>query len=310
MSAVASEIVPRAVFCVIDHLYQDRTVADDVLRGRFTHAGITLDLGPEPDWLGSALPPDPEWQIEWRKFYYGLDVAHAFRSTGDARFLRAWERLVESWIRQVAPDQDRADVTARRVLNWIYAWQRLAAAPDFSGLGPGMAERIVDSIRAQVRHVRDHLTPERNHRTFELYALYVSVLAFPMLDVDGATLSFAVDELYRNLVTDIRADGVHREASTHYHHVALRTYLGVYENARRFSVALPEGYRERLERACEFAMHCHRPDGGIPALSDSDGGSYLDLLELAGAALARPDFRYVASRGARVHTRASTCAGR
>ena len=44
-------------------------------------------------------------------------------------------------------------------------------------------------------------------------------------------------------------------------------------------------------------MHCHRPDGRIPALSDSDDGSYLDLLALAGDLLGRPDFSYVAAAG-------------
>jgi hypothetical protein len=298
VSVAASAILPRPVFCVIDRLYRDRALADAVRRGLFTHAGVTLDLGPEPDWLTSELPADPEWQIEWRKFYYGLDLAHAFCATGDVSFLRAWERLVRSWIGQVPPDFDRSDVTARRVLNWIYAWLRFAASPAFEGLTAGMAERIVASISAQLRHVRDHLTPERNHRTFELYALFVSLLALPALDI-GATLEFVLDELHRNLLTDIRADGVHREASTHYHHVALRTYLGVYENARRFSIRLPESYRERLERACEFAMHCHRPDGAIPALSDSDTGSYLDLLELAAGLMSRPDFQYVATGGVR-----------
>jgi hypothetical protein len=298
VSAVARAIRPRPVFCVIDGLYRDRAVADAVRRGRFTHGGIALDLGPEPDWLTRELPPDPEWQIEWRKFYYGLDLAHAFRATGDAGYLEAWERLVRAWIRQVPPDSDRSDVTARRVLNWIYAWLRFAASPAFEGLTPGMAESIVASISGQLRHVHEHLTPERNHRTFELYALFVSLLALPDLDM-GVTLDFVLDELHRNLLTDVRADGVHREASTHYHHVALRTYLGVYENARRFSIRLPESYRERLERACEFAMHCHRPDGAIPALSDSDTGSYLDLLELAAGLLSRPDFLYVATGGAR-----------
>src|SRR6185436_11194383 len=52
---------------------------------------------------------------------------------------------------------------------------------------------------------------------------------------------------------------------------------------------------------CNFALHCHRPDGSIPALSDSDSGSYLDLLALAGDLLDRPDFTYAASRGQKGH---------
>jgi Heparinase II/III-like protein len=60
---------------------------------------------------------------------------------------------------------------------------------------------------------------------------------------------------------------------------------------------LPADYDQRLERACEFAMHCHRPDGEIPALSDSDTGNYSDVLQLAASLLGRSDFLYAATSG-------------
>ena len=292
-----TQIRPRSVFCIVEHAYRNLAVAEAVCRGRFTHAGVALDLGVEPDWLMSDFPSDAEWRIEWSKFYYGLDLAFAFRETGERKFLRAWERLVLSWIRQVPVDFDPSDVTGRRIQNWIYAWDGFASAPRFSGFTEGFAEQILASLAEQVGHLRQHLTAERNHRTLELYALFITALALPELDADGSLLDFAVEELHRNLLTDIRPDGVHRENSTHYHMLVLRSFLGARENARRFHVKFPDGFDAHLERACEFAMHCHRPDGLIPALSDSDTGSYADILELAARLFARPDFLYVATRG-------------
>ena len=78
---------------------------------------------------------------------------------------------------QVPPDHDPSDVTARRILNWIYAWQRLPEA-DVAGL--------VESLREQARHVRENLTAERNHRTLELYALLIAALALPELGARAA----------------------------------------------------------------------------------------------------------------------------
>ena len=47
-------------------------------------------IGSQPrDWLHAQLPSDEEWRIEWVKFYYGLDLADAFRASGDPRFLEA-----------------------------------------------------------------------------------------------------------------------------------------------------------------------------------------------------------------------------
>ena len=282
----------REVFCVTEHLHRDRTIAEAVVAGRFTCAGETRDLGIEPDWAGADLPADEEWRIEWVKFYYGLDLAYAYRCTNDQRFLLAWERLVGSWLRQMAPEADSSDVTARRLLNWIYAWQ------GFQALSNGIGDELAAGIAAQALHVREHLTPERNHRTLELYALLIVALALPELDPGGELLDLAVVELDRNLRADFRADGVHREASTHYHMIALRSFAGLRENARRFGLTLPPGFDERLSRAFDFALHCRRPDGTIPALSDADGGDYSPLLALGGELLDRDDLR--SGRGSRL----------
>ena len=293
-------IVPRPVFCVTGDAYRDRATAEDACRGRFTSAGETVDVGVEPDWVGAALPEDREWRIEWTKFYFGLDLAHAYAETGEQRFLDAWQRLVASYLRQVPAGkgiEDTSDVAARRVQNWIYAWAAFAAAPGFPGLHDGLADKLVQGIAEHAAYIRENLTAERNHRTLELYALLIVAVALPRLDADGALLALATEQLHENLLTDVRPDGVHREQCTHYHCIALRSFLGARENARRFGIALPDGYDEHLARACEFAMHSHRPDGAIPALGDSDTGSYLDLLLLAADLLEREDFRYAATAG-------------
>jgi heparinase II/III-like protein len=288
---------PRSVFCVTEHLHRDFALAEQVCAGQFTHAGLTLTLGAHPDWLTSSFPDDAEWRIEWSKFYYGLDLAAAFNETGDLKFLIAWEDLVRTWIEQVPVDIDPADVTARRIQNWICAWDHFAAAPAFPGFTEGFANQLFNSLAAQVEHLRLNLAAERNHRTLELYALFVAALALPQLDDGGELLRFSIEELHRNLLADIREDGVHREHSTHYHMIVLRSFIAARINTDLFGLAFPDSFDRRLERACEFALHAHRPDGVIPALSDSDSGSYLDVLQLAGAIFSRADFFYVASKG-------------
>jgi len=281
----------KPVFCVIEHLHRDRAVADDAVAGRFTCAGETVELGPEPDWRTAGLPADEEWRIDWVKFYYGLDLAYAFRATGDERYRLAWERLVGSYLEQVPAAGDPSEVTARRIVNWIYAWQ------GFGGLGNGLGAALEERIAAETQHVRDTLSPERNHRTLELYALAVAALAFE----DDALLDEAIAELDRNLAEDFLPDGVHRECSTHYHAIALRSFAGLRENARRRGLTLPDGFDARLARAARFARHCSRPDGTIPALSDADTGDYtalLDLLDVPGdePAASFPDGGYFVQR--------------
>jgi len=293
----STQIRPRPLFCVIEHAYRDRKIAEDVCAGKFTENGVTLELGLDPSWLVAGLPHDEEWQIAWIKFYFGLDLAAAFAETGEARFQHAWEILVASWIQQVPLDFGPTDAIARRIQNWIYAWNIFADSPHFAGLAEGLDEKIVVSLAQQTKYLRSHLTAERNHRTLELYALLIVALVLPEAALDTDLLDFDMEAFYQNLLTDVRPDGVHREHSTHYHMMVLRSYLGARENVRRFGLSFPQDYDERLERACEFAMHCHRPDGGIPTLSDSDAGNYSDLLQLAASMLSRADFLYAATAG-------------
>jgi hypothetical protein len=298
-AATVTDVRPRPVCCVIEHLHRDRDVADAACRGRFTELGTTLELGIEPDWLGGRFPVDEEWRIAFGKFYFGLDLAAAFGQTGDPNYLRTWEALVRSWIEQVPLGAESTDTVARRMLNWIYAWGTFAQAPEFCGLARGLERMLLASLAEQAGWLRHHLTPRRNHRTLELYALFVFALSLPLVDPDGALLGFALEQLDENLAEDFRADGVHVEASTHYHLIVLRSFVGVRVNARRYGIPLPEDFDERLGRALDFAIHCHRPDGGIPALSDADGGSYIELLRLAGEELGRADCLYVGTRGGR-----------
>jgi hypothetical protein len=271
---MSATTIRPALFCVIGERHRDLAVAEDACAGRFTHCGVTLELGLPPNWLTAGLDHDPEWRIECSKFLWGLDLAHAYSTTGEPRFRDAWEILVASWIDQVPARSDAPEVAARRLQNWVYAREVFGGAPPLD-------ERIED----EVAFVRSELAPARNHRTLELYGLLVAALGVPELDSDGSLAEFAVGELRANLDADFYPDGVHREASTHYHVLALRSLLAALENARRFGLDFGRRYEEQLTRACGFVLHVRRPDGEVPALSDADGGDHGDLLELAGRLL-------------------------
>ena len=130
-----------------------------------------------------------------------------------------------------------------------------------------------------------------------MYALFVIALALPCLDPRGELRDLAWGELHRNLLQDVWPDGFHRECSTHYHHMALRSFLGGRENARRFRLDVPASYDDRLRLACRVALHLHRPDGMIPALSDADQEDHTDLLLLADELLGLPELRWAATAG-------------
>mgnify|MGYP001208110521 CR=1 FL=1 len=172
-----TNISPREIFCVIEKSYQNLAIAEDACAGIFTNAGLRLELGNKIDWTKNPLPTDEEWHIEWSKFYFGLDLAFAFSQTKDEKYLKTWQRLVSLWIEQVSIGLDSSDVSPRRIQNWIYAWMIFARNnPRFSG---EFINQICESLINQINYLRANLTPERNHRTLELYSLFVASLTLP-----------------------------------------------------------------------------------------------------------------------------------
>ena len=259
-SASADEPVPRAVVCLTDHLYRDLAVASDAKNGRFTHHGLTLELGRRPDWLHGGNDADEEWRIEWVKLYEGMDLAYAYGRLGDADLLTTWEDLVESFCDQVPVGHDTSDVSARRVQNWLYAWQASPRRPPTAACDPGWPDAW--SIASAPTPSTSPSTSPPSATTARSSSTRCSWShSRSTNDTDAAEA--ALGALAENATTDIWADGVHRECSTDYHFIVLRSFLGAIANARRAGLAVPPalaradrpGVRLRTARPAPRRLH-------------------------------------------------------
>jgi uncharacterized heparinase superfamily protein len=139
--AAAHDPLLRAPWCALDdaallaHFRADRGVryapvvdADEcaphrlagVLEGRFEFNGETHRLPDPLPWRANPSR-DVEWHILLHKFYYAAGLAQVWRRDGDPRAVQRLVQLLDGWMREVPPGFIAADVTGRRVQNWIYA---------------------------------------------------------------------------------------------------------------------------------------------------------------------------------------------
>lgn len=270
---------------------------DAILGGRFEFNHETHVLPPRFDWLRNPSA-DVEWHILLHKFYYAVGLGLRYRETGSHRYLDAWVDLASTWMDQTPPGFIAADVTGRRVQNWIYAFHHFAGAIGTGVFTPAFLRRFLASLATQVEYLCANLTPKRNHRTLELYAIFLAGVAFPEFEAAAAWRAFALAGLVENIRCDLLPDGVHCELSTDYHHLVLKNYLCVRRLAGMNGIAVPAVMDERLVRALEFSLHVHKPDGIVPSLSDGDARSFRDLLLQGAEIFGREDMRYVATLGA------------
>lgn len=278
-----------------DEQYCNDDYLSDVLQNRFSFNGETHALASHLDWLDNPSQ-DIEWHILLHKFYYAPGLARRYAHSGDARYLEGLFSLIDGWIESTPVGFIAVDVTARRMQNWLYAWYLLEKYKPGTVPEP-MARRMLESLCRQCDYVLENLAPARNHRTLELYAVFLMSLLFPDEDVQGAWRTTTVREMTGNILSDLRRDGVHCEQSTDYHHIVLRSYLLFVRLAGTAGVELPESVHERIQAALDFSMHLHRPDGLIPALSDSDSKDYRYLLAWSAERYGRRDHLFVATSG-------------
>ena len=308
--------------------------ADRILRHEFTFNNETHALPERFDWMANPSP-DLEWLILLHKFYYSRDLILAYDYSGDERYVRKWAALVDSWIEQVPDGFIDSQVTGRRLLQWLLAFQHLigcqhcpSLTPDAAESGnparnpavgsahptqgsgdqealgsttlplsPGFLLRFLRSVESQAIYLTWNLTPEGNHRTIELYALFSVAVLFPEFRHAADLLDFAKRELLLNLRQDFLPDGVHRELSTDYHHTVLKNFLNVRELSRLNGVELPAEFDQCLSRALDFSVYAHKPDGCIPAINDGDVNSYLALLRKAHRHYPKPELLFAATGG-------------
>jgi uncharacterized heparinase superfamily protein len=269
-----------------------------VMQGYFKFNGETHQLADPIDWLTNPSV-DVEWHILMHKFYYAAGLGQAFLATGDERYTQRWMALLDGWMRVTPVGFIAADVTGRRVQNWIYSTRAFLThgAAHEAQVDAFFVRRLLASLSVQVDFLCSNLTPKRNHRTLELYAIFLAGVAFPELRRAGYWREFALRETVVNMQADLQTDGVHCEQSTDYHHLAVRNWLHVRTLAESNGVQVPPAMDALLEHALAFSLHMHKPDGLMPSFSDGDVHSFTPLLMHGAQLFGREDMRFIGTQG-------------
>lgn len=270
--------------------------AERILRNEFDLNNELHTLAADFDWLVNPSR-DPEWQILLHKFYYSRDLALAYDYTCDERYAAKWVDLVDSWIRKVPDGFVNSQVTGRRLQQWLLAYHYFIPNRLCLAISADFLQSLLRSMQSQAIFLSKHLTPEGNHRTIELSAIFAFAVLFPELPDSARLMAFATHELLENLSTDFLADGVQKELSTDYHHTVLKNFLRVRELADLNNVPLGHQFDQLISKALDFSIYAHKPDGFLPAINDGDINSYLSLLHQAHRYYPDPALLYVSSYG-------------
>ncbi len=237
------------------------------VNGIFTALGESHRLGSPVNWHHNPSS-DIEWHIVLHKFFHAPGLIRLWQERGDPVWLELCKTHMESWIETVEPGFIAADVTGRRIRNWVYMLALL------DGAERGFQLKVETSLREQALWLIDNLHPGRNHRTLELFAVLIAGVWLS----EERWIDFSLAALAENAEADFLPDGVHVELSSHYHCLALKNLIEALELCDDNGIAAPRQLRTIVDRASRFAHSLHKPDGSIPMLSDADTGDYRSIL--------------------------------
>lgn len=273
--------------------------ADAVLSNRFTYTGETFQFLPGFSWKPNPST-DKEWQIAFHKHYFLIDLIQAYRHSGNPAYLAKWRELIESWIAEMGSGHitlSDAQVEAKRMESWCTAFMLLNGTDWHHQLDGRFLRKFLARISEESYYISQNLKRVRNHRTFQLYAIYLVGVLFPELTLQPFFLKTGTDLLSENLLTDFHPDGVHIEMSSHYHQLVAETGVRMLELAVLNNLSLSRELIERLHKAVRFSLYLQWPNGDIPLINDSDNGNHLDLLRLGSRYFDDPELLWGATLG-------------
>ncbi|MGY0194972.1 heparinase II/III domain-containing protein [Leptothrix sp. BB-4] len=262
-----------------------RARADDVLRGVFRAIGVRHALARPIDWRHNPSP-DHEWLIEHHKMPVLVDLALCWAADRDPRWLQTCAELLSGWLDTMGTGELRssdAQVEAKRIEHWLLTLAMLqqdGALDRFEQRHPGLVERVHQRLRDEAAHVFAHLRPSRNHRTFQLLAVWLVAVALP---ADGHSADWRARSqalLCANLLDDFGLDGVHVELSSHYHQITLEAAMAHALTADAIGATLPAALEQRLAAALRHSAWLQLPDGDMPLMNDADSGEHRRLLAI------------------------------
>lgn len=220
------------------------------------------------------------WELSRHQWMIQLGLA--WQLTGHESCALTFAERIQDWIRDnpvgIGINWSSALEVSYRLISWCWA---LSLFQGSSVLSPALLQQIITSVEAHARHIARYLSvyySPNTHLTGEALGLYYAGTLFPTFGEAPRWRQLGRDILLAQLLRQVYKDGVHFEQSTRYQHYTAEFYLHFIILSRRRGDPLPEAALQRVQSMLDFLLDLRRPDGSVPQIGDTDGGSLLPLL--------------------------------
>ena len=298
------------------------SAADRAVAHRFTLFGsMEVDAGPQINWLrdpatGTVVPlrfwRDLEihgaevgnirvlWELN--RQHSLLDVARAYRLTGDPRYAEEAVAQMRSWLEQnphlMGPNWISALEVALRAITWLWIRWLLRSS---EALDPRTDADIIAALRRAGGYIERHLSytfAPNTHLLGEPLGLLYLGATLPDLPQARRWFKLGRRLLIREVRQQVLADGFYFEHSSWYHRFATDMCLHAAVVCERAGQPLPPATLAHVQRMLECLAALGARAGNVIPMGDEDGGQLLPLAHLPAR-----DFRDTMALGAALFRR-------
>jgi len=235
--------------------------------------------------------------------------AQAYFLSRDPQHAEACLSMMESWLASAGRTEAAGSEPGFRLISWCWVLVLLHDAEALTTVRLSViAEAIRSHAASQLVAPRQPASPATQITVNALALFYVAVL-FPDFPESERWRELATHVLVSECARQVHPDGVHFEQSTCFQRYVTDVYLHFLVLAARSGFDVPPIVSERVQRMLEFVLAIRMPDGTVPSIGDSDGGSLLPLTHrstadprgrfaVAAALFGRPDFAWAADGSA------------
>ncbi len=275
--------------------------ADAILDDTFTIQAVTAKQPRRKDggldWSHTGPNRDNEWAWLLNRHDCFVQLLGAWRRTGNPEYARGFDRIVRDWVVSNQYGKGHAWRSLETGLRMRAAWPRAFYGFQASGeFTPAARILMLSSIP-------DHADTCVNRHgggnwfLMEMMGLANAATCWPEFRDSAKWFDFAIKGITPEMKRQVCPDGVHREMSAGYHHVAAANFGPMVDLARKAGRDMPGDYLRGVEKLWDYLAYAMRPDGHNPLTADSDLDDYRARLRDAIATFKREDWKYITTNG-------------
>ena len=290
--------------------------ADENARNQFEIKSIRQTFEEDINW--KLIQIDKEWQFSLNRMKWFQNYVGVYENSYDERYVRAWMKQIESWIKIGDPGFPRTIDTGNRLENWVISYYMFVNKLKSPSVTAEFNLRVLQSMYDQVEYLfnPDHWRRYSNWGTFENTGFAKFVIFFPEFKRHQEWLKEIFFRMRFQLENSFYPDGMHIEVSPSYHSHELEVWfdfldlaeINGYQNPWRPQIPMTP-LREIILKRAEALMYWYKPNGRMPQVGDTDDRDERQLLLIVGEKWNRPDLLYVATDGVKGEVPAKTTRG-